>query len=101
MPLSATDDEYETNPSFGDIWAVAATAAMAASAYHGYRRNEAAAPVGWALWWGLWGALVPFITLPIAFAQGFAEPASPELPPPPPEPPTAPAGYGAYYQIRS
>lgn len=46
------------------------TASMAASAYHGYRRNQS---VGWALAWGAAGALFPVITPVIAVAQGFGK----------------------------
>lgn len=46
------------------------TASMAASAYHGYRRNDS---VGWALWWGLMGGMFPVIVPVIAVAQGFGE----------------------------
>jgi len=70
FPLGA----YTKNPDVGPIWAAVAAVAMGASAYHGYKRNEASNPVAWALWWGLWGALIPVITVPIAIAQGFGEP---------------------------
>lgn len=46
------------------------TASMAASAYHGYKRHDS---VGWALWWGLMGAMFPVITPTIAVAQGFGK----------------------------
>lgn len=46
------------------------TASMAASAYHGYKRNNS---IGWALWWGLMGAMFPIITPTIALAQGFGK----------------------------
>lgn len=49
----------------------ALTAAVGASVYHGYKRNDS---LGWGLWWGLMGALFPVITVPVALAQGFAEP---------------------------
>ncbi len=42
----------------------------AASAYHGYKRNES---VGWAVWWGIMGASFPVIVPAIAFAQGFGQ----------------------------
>lgn len=41
-------------------------------AYHGYKRNGS---VAWALWWAFAGAAVPVVTLPVAVAQGFGEPA--------------------------
>lgn len=47
------------------------TASMAASAYHGYKRNSS---VGWAIWWGLMGTLFPVITPVIAVAEGFGKP---------------------------
>ena len=46
------------------------TASGAASAYHGYKRNQS---VGWALWWGFWGGVFPVIVPTIAVAQGFGE----------------------------
>ena len=53
------------------IWGILATASGAASAYHGYRRNDS---VGWALWWFLMGSMFPVITPTIAVAQGFGKP---------------------------
>lgn len=52
------------------VWSMLSTASMAASAYHGYKRNDS---VGWALVWGLCGALFPVITPTIALAQGFGK----------------------------
>lgn len=52
-------------------WGVLATASFAASVYHGYKRNSS---VGWAIWWGVMGALFPVITPTIAVAQGFGKP---------------------------
>lgn len=46
------------------------TASMAASAYHGYKRNDS---IGWALVWGVAGSVFPIITPVIAVAQGFGE----------------------------
>lgn len=45
-------------------------ASTAASAYHGYKRNNS---TGWAIWWGLMGAIFPIITPAIAVAQGFGK----------------------------
>jgi hypothetical protein len=53
------------------IWSVLATASFAASVYHGYKRNDS---VGWAIVWGIFGALFPIITPTIAIAQGFGKP---------------------------
>lgn len=52
-------------------WGVLATASMAASAYHGYKRNQ---KVGWALWWGALGFVFPILVPTIALAQGYARP---------------------------
>ena len=62
---------FKKNP---DTWDYVALAAGGASAYHGYKRNASSNPLAWALWWGLWGAALPIITVPVALAQGFAEP---------------------------
>lgn len=73
VPMSG----FRDNPG-GGLWALISVAGAAASAYHGYKRNQArsAHPIAWALWWGLWGSAVPPITLAIAFAEGFGKPAS-------------------------
>lgn len=41
-----------------------------AGAYHGYKRNES---VGWAIGWGLFGSILPFVALPVAYFQGFGK----------------------------
>lgn len=51
-------------------YALLATASMAASAYHGYARNES---VPWALWWALMGAMFPIVTPAIGLAQGWGK----------------------------
>lgn len=53
------------------IWGILSTVSMAASAYHGYKRNDS---IGWALGWGFLGAMFPVITPTIAIAQGFGKP---------------------------
>jgi len=63
---------YKNGAGLG-VWALLSAAGAAASAYHGYKRNVASNPVAWAIWWGLWGSALPVITVPIAFAQGFAK----------------------------
>lgn len=55
---------------WGTIWGVASTLSMAASAFHGYRRNGS---IGWAIWWGFMGATFPVITPVIAVAQGYSK----------------------------
>jgi hypothetical protein len=49
---------------------VIAAAAIAAGAYHGYKRTGSA---GWAVGWGVLAGLAPIIVIPIALAQGFAK----------------------------
>lgn len=62
-----------TPPTIGTyLFAIVDTASMAASAYHGYKRNNS---IGWALWWGFCGTIAPIITPVIAMAQGFGKPA--------------------------
>lgn len=61
----------QIDPSTGAIvYGALSTASMAASAYHGYKRNQS---IGWALWWGFAGAVFPVVTPVIAVAQGFGE----------------------------
>ncbi len=74
VPLSGVkDDDFTPNPS-GAFWTLVSAAGAGLSSYHGYKRNAAKNPIAWALWWGLWGSVLPIITLPIAVAQGYAEP---------------------------
>lgn len=47
-----------------------AVAGTALGAYHGYKRTES---LGWAVGWALLGGLFPFITVPVALAQGFGK----------------------------
>lgn len=54
----------------GTIWGVLSTASMAASAYHGYKRNQS---LGWAAWWAFMGLVFPVVTPTIAVAQGFGK----------------------------
>lgn len=65
-----TFDDWTRTPA-GIVWRVLATASMAASVYHGYKRNDS---IGWAIGWGFMGALFPVITPVVAVAQGFAKP---------------------------
>ena len=51
-------------------WTILSTASMAASAFHGYRRNDS---LGWALWWAFMGGLFPIFTPAVALAQGFGK----------------------------
>lgn len=64
--LGADDGGFRVSP----IWGLLSTASMGVSAYHGYKRNQS---VGWAIAWGLLGAIFPVITPAIAFGQGFGK----------------------------
>ena len=46
-------------------------AGAATGAYHGYKRNKS---VGWAVGWGLLGAIAWPITIPVSVAQGYGKP---------------------------
>lgn len=52
------------------VYAMLGTISAAASAYHGYRRNQS---VGWALWWAAMGYVAPVITPAIGLAQGWGK----------------------------
>lgn len=45
-------------------------AGTALGAYHGWKRNES---IGWAIGWGILGAMFPIITGAIAVAQGVGK----------------------------
>lgn len=53
------------------FWTLLATAGTAISVYHGYKRNNGS--IGWAAVWGIAGALVPVVTVPVAIAQGLGK----------------------------
>lgn len=52
------------------IPALLVAASVGVSAYHGYKRNNS---TGWAVWWGLMGALFPIITPVVALVQGYGK----------------------------
>ncbi len=54
----------------GAIWGLLSVASIAASAYHGAKRNGGS--IGWGVGWGLLGGLFPVLTPAIGAAQGFA-----------------------------
>jgi len=68
--ISVGSVEAPGAPALGPVWYALGAAGVAASAYHGYKRNNS---VGWAVVWGLLGGIAPFITVPVAFAQGFGK----------------------------
>lgn len=57
----------------GTAMSIASIAGGSAAAYHGYKRSDGS--VGSAIGWGLLGYLFWPITIPVALAQGFGEPA--------------------------
>lgn len=67
---------YDGTRSLGELtpmnyfWGVVSVASGAASAYHGYKRNNS---IGSAVLWGVLGSIFPVITPAIAAAQGFGE----------------------------
>lgn len=62
-----------TLPSWwGPVMLTASILGTGAGAYHGFKRNRGS--VGWAIVWGLLGGMFPIITVPVAFAQGYAKP---------------------------
>jgi hypothetical protein len=63
-------DEADFNAAAREIGYTIAMLSAAAGVYHGYRRDQS---VGWALAWGVFGALLPIVAMPLAFAQGFGE----------------------------
>lgn len=65
--------ERKTSSAGSVALGILATASMAASAYHGIKRNNGSIPYG--IWWGLMGTMFPVITPTIAIAQGYAKPA--------------------------
>lgn len=52
------------------IYGVLTLASSAASAFHGYRRNNS---IGWGLLWGVAGMIFPVTAPAIALAQGFGK----------------------------
>ena len=50
--------------------ALASLTGTVLGAYRGYKRDNS---VGWAIWWGIAGGWVPFITIPLSLAQGFGK----------------------------
>jgi hypothetical protein len=73
-------NEFQLSP----IQMVIGTAGAALGTYHGYKRSGGS--IGWTLAWGLFGAFLPVLAVPIALAQGFGKPEAPALPPELPAP---------------
>jgi hypothetical protein len=60
----------QTRRQITAVWGVLGTISMAASVYHGYKRNDS---LGWALVWGFFGAVAPVVTPVVGIAQGFGK----------------------------
>lgn len=60
--------EMSPLPTLGRLLSLAG---FVGGAYHGYKRNQSA---GWAFGWAVFGGIVPIFALPLAVAQGFAQP---------------------------
>jgi hypothetical protein len=74
-PLGATVEVVEPAPNplartLKVAYSLASIAGAGMGAYHGYKRNNS---WGWALGWAVLGSLVPVITIPVSFAQGFGK----------------------------
>ena len=67
----ALTDSCAKSPTACLVTKVLHTAGLVAGVFHGYRRNRS---IGWAIGWGLLGSIFPYITIPVAFAQGFGKP---------------------------
>lgn len=69
--IGQRDAALATNETLWAIYGAAGLAGTALGAYHGYRRNNS---LGWALAWGVLGGMFPFVTVPVALAQGLGQP---------------------------
>lgn len=69
--LSWIDAKRNIRVNWSKIHGVLAITSAAASAYHGYKRNDS---IGWAVWWFFMGSVFPVFTPVIALAQGFGKP---------------------------
>lgn|SRR5574341_1006069 len=67
----AAEVKVETN-GWSTLWTVLGVAGTALGAYHGYKRNHGS--LGWAVGWGIFGAFLPILSIPISLAQGFGKP---------------------------
>ncbi len=68
LVAAKSTDLYKTTMLINNV---ATLAGMVIGGVHGYRRNNSS--IGWAIGWGLLGAVTPFMTTGIAFAQGFTK----------------------------
>lgn len=68
QPVSGAGDAVAS--TMNTVYAAASLIGATSGAYHGYKRNQS---VGWAIGWFVFGGLLPFLSVPIMFAEGFAE----------------------------
>ena len=80
-PASTAPDTSSTGITMPDWTDLAIYAAMGigalAGGYHGYKRHvdpNGRGSIGWGAAWAVLGATVPFIVVPVALIQGYAEP---------------------------
>lgn len=62
---------YESMGPLQRVLYLAGLVSIPVLGYHGFMRNDS---VGMALVWGVFGSIVWPITVPVAFAQGYAKP---------------------------
>ncbi len=65
-----TPDQVKLSKTITLVMIPVRMVSSAASAYHGYRRNDS---IGWAAWWGIMGTIFPIITPTIGLAQGWGK----------------------------
>jgi hypothetical protein len=76
-PSTPSAVDFSAAPSLGTVaWGVLSVGSAIVSANHGYERNGGSA--GWAVVWGLFGAVAPVLTPIVALVQGYAEPSTDE-----------------------
>lgn len=69
-PAPRTGQADAQGSALGAAYLGLGTLGTVLGAYHGYARNQS---VGWAIGWALLGGAFPFVTIPVALAQGFAK----------------------------
>lgn len=69
--LAGALGQMELSPTARNVVYLLGTVGFVASVYHGVKRfpNQFWRPA----FWGLFGAVLPFIAVPVALAQGFAK----------------------------
>ena len=65
-----TPDQADLYKKIAVVMLIVRPISSAASAYHGYKRNNS---IGWALWWSVMGGMFPIITPTIGLAQGWGK----------------------------